>query len=122
MLLARIFHTPMVHRALRLRKRTAMRAREAKPRQVRGAEKMNTLFSCQEAFRTDRQLWIPFPGGVLPEPGYETPRSLMKYPGLDVRTYGSSKSGTFAASNSPACAVKALVMEDGPLARGKHIE
>jgi len=29
MALARIFHIPMMHRALRLRKRTAMRAREA---------------------------------------------------------------------------------------------
>ena len=83
---------------------------------------MNTLFLWQDGFRTERRLWILFTGAVLPEPGYETPRSLMKYPGLDVRTYGSSKSGTFAASNSPACAVKALVMEDGPLARGKHIE
>jgi len=42
--LARIFHTPMVHGALRLRKRTAMRAREAKPRQVRPIENRITLF------------------------------------------------------------------------------
>jgi len=41
---------------------------------------MNTLFLWQDGFRTERRLWILFPGAVLPEPGYETPRSLMKYP------------------------------------------
>jgi len=42
---------------------------------------MNTLFLWQDAFRTESRLWIPFPGAVLPEPGFETQRSLMKYPG-----------------------------------------
>jgi len=58
-----------------------MRARKAKPRQVREIEKCSTLFPWQNAFRTDTRLLVPFPGAVLPQPGYETPRSLMKYPG-----------------------------------------
>ncbi len=58
-----------------------MRARKAKPRPVPESERCNTLFMWKNTFRTDGVLLGPFPGAVLPEPGYETPRSLMKHPG-----------------------------------------
>ena len=58
-----------------------MRAREAKPRQVREIENCNTLFSWQTTRRTDRMLPVPFLGAVLPEPGCQTPRSFVKHPG-----------------------------------------
>jgi len=58
-----------------------MRAREAKPRQVREIENCITLFPCQTILRTDRMLPVPFLGAVLPEPGCQSPRSFVKHPG-----------------------------------------
>ena len=87
--LARIFHTPMVHRALRLRKRTAMRAGEAKPRRARESGKCSTLFPWQNAFRTDTRLLVPFPGAVLPTNPVTVLREACEIAGLVAGVMGS---------------------------------
>ena len=61
-----------------------MRAREAKPRQVREMEAGYTLFPGQNALRTGRMPLDPFLGAVLPQPGREAPRSSVKHSGSGI--------------------------------------
>jgi len=51
----REWYTPSVHRAVRLRKMTAMRVTKAKPRQARESEKCNTLFIRKNIVKTERE-------------------------------------------------------------------
>ena len=59
----------------------SMQARKAKPRLSGGMEPGNRVSPHSRGFGNAPNLAFPCAGAVLPQPGCETPRSLMRHPG-----------------------------------------